>query len=478
MDENLNNLNVDRATSPVNTLNFGSNFDNANSEPEPSGFLGFLSSKKRVVSFFIGFLIISAIAFFLFKFFSASKKISPQPVTLLYWGIWEDQAVMSGIISDFEREYPNIKIAYEKQDIKSLGQYINRLRTRQENNTGPDILRFHNSWLPEIKNLLLPLPQDTITTSGINKDYYPVVRNDVSLNGAYYGIPLSIDDLVLLANQDLFQKAGIDSYPSTWDDLVKSSRSLTVKTADGTIQTSGVALGTFDNIAHAADIVSLLLVQNGADIYNIKGPSRKNAEDALYFYTSFATSQDAKVWDSSMENSKLAFAKGRAAMIFAYSWDILDIKSLNPNLNIKVLPVPSLPGRNKDIASYWAEGVSLKTKHPKEAFLFMNYLARSQTLEKLYQDQAKTRLFGGAYPRISMADLLKNNSYLYPIVSQAQDAVSTPFSSDTYDDAMNASLVSYLGDAVRGVLSGNVSAASAIDTLADGINQSFATYAK
>jgi ABC-type glycerol-3-phosphate transport system substrate-binding protein len=236
-----------------------------------------------------------------------------------------------------------------------------------------------------------------------------------------------------------------------------------------------VALGAFDNIAHNSDIISLLLLQNGADIKGLNGPARQSAFDALSFYTSFATG-DSRVWDGTLENSKLAFAGGRVALYFGYSWDIPEIKALNPNLEFSVLAVPHLPGRNITIASYWVEGISAKTKHAPEAFKFLEFLASRKTLEKRYTQHSKIRLFGELYPREDMAGLLSSNTLIYPFVTQGKDAKSTIFSSDTYDEAMVDSLNSYLGNAIRSIMNDNTSVQTAIETLANGVSQVLGRY--
>lgn len=435
------------------------------------------SPVKKIISFVIGLIVIVVIA--LVAFLIVIPRLSPKAptdVTLTYWGIWEDTVPLSAAAAEFTRQNPHIKIKIENQDIKSLGKYIDRLQTRINNGTGPDIFRFHNSWVTELKPYLLPLPQDVVTSTSLDSKFYPTVSQDLKINGAYYGVPINFDSLALFVNVQIFQAAGKTTYPSTWDDLLSDAKQLTVKDANGKITTSGAALGTFDNIAHAPDIVSLLLVQNGADLKNLAGPSRKSAVDALDFYTSFAKG-DAKVWDDTIENSTLAFAKGNLAMYIGYSWDIFEIKALNPNLQFAVVPVPHLPGRENTIASYWPEGVSSKTKHPKESFDFIKFLASKQTMETLYEQESKTRLFGELYPRTDMADLLKSNTLIYPFVAQGDKAVSTIFSGDTHDDAMVASLNQYLGNAVRSIVADNTSPDSAVDTLSAGVSQVLGRYA-
>lgn len=450
-----------------------SNYSSQNIEYEPNG----IFSVRNIVRLVIGTIVLLTAGWLILTFVIPRVFPSkPSKTSLLYWGLWEDPAVMSVIINEFQRDNPNIEVKYEKQDIKAIGKYAEFLATRIQSGTGPDIFRFHNSWTFRMKNILLPLPTDVISKE-TESQYYDVYKRDLNISGAYYGIPLQIDTLALFINTDIYKSSGLEKYPATWDDFVTAARRLTVKDEAG-IKTAGTALGTYDNIAHASDILSLLLVQNGADLYDLAGKKKKNAVDALDFYTCFAIDRApdcVKVWDNTLENSKLSFAKGNLAMYFGYSWDIFEIKNLNPNMQFEVVSVPHLAGsssfRNNTIASYWVDGISSKTKSSKEAFEFLKFLSKKETLEKIYTEQSKQRLFGELYPRRDMRQLLSSNSLVYPFVAQADNAASTIFSSDTHDTGVTSVLNGYLGNSIRSVISSSESPETAIETFARGVAQ-------
>lgn len=427
-----------------------------------------------IVKAIIGLLILLFLGFVIFgviipNFFSNKDE----KVTLTYWGLWEDPNVMQKVIDDFQQENPTIVVKYEKQNIKD--QYRDRLLTRINNGDGPDMFQFHNTWLGETKNVLTPLPTDVITPEQFKKTYYPVVVNDVTQNGAIYGVPLQMDTLALFTNTDMLAAASLQP-PTNWEDFGKYARVLTVKDENGRIKTAGAALGTFDNVTHAPDILSLLFLQNGADINDLSSTEQQSS-DTFNYYTSYSTGE-SNVWDSSLDPSLLAFAKGNLAMYFGYSWDIFIIKAINPDLRFQVTPVPHLPlGRKTTVASYWVEGVSQKSKHQKEAMLFMKYLTKKETLQKMYTEASKVRGFGPLYPRPDLAASLKDNGLVYPFVSQAGGALSSFFVSDTYDNGLNEKANTYLGNAVRSLLEGT-SAQTALETLSAGVTQVLEKYGR
>jgi ABC-type glycerol-3-phosphate transport system substrate-binding protein len=247
-----------------------------------------------------------------------------------------------------------------------------------------------------------------------------------------------------------------------------NARAMTVKDELGKIKTAGAAIGTYDNVAHAPDIMSLLFLQNGVDFNNLQA-SLDRVQGAFTFYTSFAKDVN-NVWDNTLDPSTLAFSKGNLGMFFGYSKDYFTIKQFNPNLSFQIVPVPQLPNQNITLASYWVEGVSQKSKHQKEALLFMKFLAKKETLLKLYSLESKTRDFGEPFARIDLADNLKNNANVYTFVSQAPDARSSFFVDSTNDNGLNQQLNTYLGNGINSMM-GNESAEDTAQTFIDGVLQ-------
>lgn len=399
------------------------------------------------------------------------KNQTVKDVTLQWWGLWEDKSTMQPLIDDFQKQNPNIKIEYTKQDPNN---YRDTLLTRMNNNTGPDIFLYHNTWTPTLTNILAPLPSDVISVEEFDKIYYPVIQKDLIQNGAIYGIPIGVDSLAMFVNTDLLKAAGL-SVPKDWNQFIETARKLTVKGKDTSrIQTSGAAIGTYGNIMHAPDIVSMMFLQQGVDQRKID-TATDNLKATLTFYTSFAKDNDA-IWDNSLDNSQLAFARGELAIYFGYSWDIFAIEQLKANnkLNYEIHPVPSLAGgKSISVASYWVDGVSAKSPNQKEAMLFMKYLIQKSTLQKLYTESSKTRAFGEPYPRVDMADELKSNAMVYPFVAQLENAGSSFFVSNTLDGeaGINKRLNSYLENAINAITKDNSSPDSEVPKFQSGVTK-------
>ena len=283
-------------------------------------------------------------------------------VNLTYYSLWEDPAVMAGVINDYQRLHPNVKIELLRQN---QIQYKDRIMAALQTKSGPDIVRIHSTWTPLFRSLLEPVPSDVISVSQFKSTFYPTASTDLILSGKIYALPLEIDGLVMFANTDLLNKAGLTP-ATTWEDFQEQVQHLTVKDQSGRIQTAGTSLGTTGNVDHWQDVLALMFMQNNA---KVEQPIGLAAEGALSFYTDYV--KKLGVWDETQDASTVAFAKGRVAYYFGPTWRYFDIKELSKNsrLNFKIVPVPQISGEPVAVtqSSYWAEAVSAQSPNKREA---------------------------------------------------------------------------------------------------------------
>jgi len=430
-------------------------------------------NKYFLIGGVVFFLIL--VFFVLFIFFRPKIPASQQKtVNLTYWGLWEDKEIFAPLISAYQTKNPNVKIDYQK---KTITEYREKLIARSQNGQGPDIFRFHNTWVPQLKvndeSILSALPENIMSNEEYEKTFYPVIVKDLKINGRYYGLALEIDGLVLVINDGLFKKAGITSPPTSWtEDLIEVVNKLSVRDENKQLITAGIALGTTENIDHFSDIFGLLLVQNGGNLSKLDSPE---AAQVLEVYRKFAE-PPTNYWDEGMPNSTTAFIQEKVAMIIVPSWQILTIKAINPDIKIKVVPVPKGPqGKQISIANYWVEGVSKYSKNQIEAWKFLKFLTEKEQMTKLYEMQAKTRLFGEPYSRIDLGATLAQHEYLGAVITQANNFISLPIISKTQDNGLNDGIIAYLKDAINATIQG-VAYTEALINAKKGVDQLFLRY--
>ncbi len=429
-----------------------------NSEGPLSG----LNIKKLLIGL-VGLLVFIVVLLFVSKLlFGRSNPKTSESGNLVYWGFLDENIINQAIIAPFEKENPSIKVTYVKED---PGDYLEKLKVRIPKGNGPDVFTFHNNWSSAMQSLMLPLPEEVISQKQFNDTYYPAASTDLIKNGAIYGIPLEMDTLSLFVNTDLLNQASNGAslqIPKSWQDFITASQALTQRDDQGKVLIAGAGIGTYENVNHAPDILSLLFAQNGVNFQN-PTDSQDRVSQALTFYTDFANTEN-NVWDSTQPNSLSLFEQGKLAMFFGYSYDYNAIKSQNPTFSFKVAPVPQLSSDNpKAVASYWATGVSSNTKNQKGAMALVKYLSNPDVSQRIYALESKSGI-GSPYAE---KNLLKNleNTDAFVFANQGDIATSPIFADNTLDTDLTNKLNGYLKDSVESILGGAASDQAAADLI-------------
>lgn len=460
---------------PSSTSEQGGNTSGSQQAPSPISSETPPSPKKgfpKIVAILGIVALIAVLAYVVWKLVLPMWGESEE-ITLTWWGLWEDSSIVAPLISEYEQQNPNIKINYVKQ---SHQDYRERLTNALAQGSGPDIFRFHNTWVPMFKGELDSVPASVMSAAEYAESYYSIISSDLTNETGLAGISLGYDALTLYINEDIFEAEG-KSVPATWDDLRQLAIELTTKDEQGTIIQSGVALGRTENVDHWPEILGLMMLQNGA---NPAKPTDKRAEDALTYFTIFSSVDG--VWDETLPASTVSFAAGKLAMYFGPTWRAFEISQQNPELSFKTVPLPQLPKdtpTQPDIsyATYWAEGVWTRGPNKEAAWDFMEFISSRTSLESMYQNASATRAFGEPYPRTDMAELLTNHPIVGSVVTQAPDAQSWYLASRTFDGptGINTQINKYYKDAINAVNLGERSD-KALETVAAGVSQVLSQY--
>jgi len=444
-------------------------------------------NKKNILIWGLIGLAIIAIAGLVFKvIIPLLRNPGSGETTLVYWGLWERDVIVDGVLKEFESKNPGIRVKYvfnSKTDYRS--RLAGRLNKDPEQEEVPDIFRFHSSWLPMFRDYLQPVPQTVANSIGLENDFYDVYKADLKIGNSYFGVPMMYDGLALYYNKDLIEASQVN-LPKTWWDLQSAAKALTVRDQTGKIQVAGVAMGLADNVDHWSDIVGLIMKQNGAELISGDPQNDAKLKNVLDFYVLFSTKDG--VWHESLPPSTDMFVAGKLAFYFAPSWRVFNIEEMkssqNPKLRYEITTVPQLPileeGEevtpetkltNINWATYWAEGVNSKSNKQKAAWKLLEFLTSKETLTKLYSTAAQTRNFGEIYPRKSMAGLLTDNELVKPFVMSADSATSGYLSSRTFDSGLNDEMSKYFGDAINSLVFKNISDGEIMTSLKNGIGQ-------
>jgi len=352
-----------------------------------------------------------------------STSVPMKQIELQYWRVEDEADSMTELIDAYRKIHPNVNIVYKKLP---AADYNKLLLEALAEDRGPDMFSIPNVWVRGWKSKLIPMPKETtLPTVTVNQQkqivtvnkktpsltiremlttYVEVATKDVILEGPgekpgdkpmdrIFALPLSLDTLALFYNKDLLKNAQIQKPPETWRDLLDQAQIMTKLDDKGEIVQSGAPLGTAANVRNFFDVVSALMMQNGAIMADDENeyprfqefpPSGRGetqyppGAEALLFYDSFAIPGAPNFsWNDAMPDSLDAFVTGRTAFYFGYPYDATQIRTRAPKLDFGIAPLPQVdPGKVFNIARYPVEVVSQKTKNANEAWDFLQFIGQ------------------------------------------------------------------------------------------------------
>lgn len=380
---------------------------------------------------------------------------------LTVWGLWQESADMDKIAEAFTKQ-TGVKVNYKK--IASVATYEKTLLEALAQGRGPDVFVIHHTWVEGKRGLLSPAPSDVIDERSARDEFVDVVVADAVRDGLVYALPTSVDTLALFYNKDLLAAAGVAQPPTTWDEMQRDVQKITKVTRLGVIQQSALAAGTAANVNRAPDLLQLLMLQSGLTIVDAKNKQADVAGDvgerALTFYTDFANkSKQVYTWDLQQDFSLDAFAAGKTAMTFNYSYHIPTIKAKNPRLNFATAAMPHIAdGRVMNFASYWPFAVSTTSRAPVTAWKFIRFLTSKEAAAVLNKAQ-------GVPParRDSISDV-DRDPLLGPFAEETLTAVAWPRVDIVASDAI-------FNRMIDDVVTGAASTVDALHRASDQLNQ-------
>lgn len=309
-------------------------------------------------------------------------------VNLEVWGTFDNTGAFDDVFNAYRAANKNVEnLQYKKMALES---YKQDLLSGLAAGNGPDAFMIHNSWLPDFMDKVVPVPPTMINEQEFRANFVDVAADDMIVDGQIYGVPMFVDSLGLYYNKSIFNAAGITRPPRTWEEFDKAVKALTVVDEYGNITQSGATIGTAYNsngsvnVNKAPDILTVLMMQNGAEMSNRvngtiefggtatqKSGAKNPAMDALKYYTDFASFTSPQyTWNKSQNYSIDEFFEGTAAMTLNYSYHYDTIKAKNAKLNFAVADLPQknldTSGTQANFADYWVLVVA-KNKKPTQS---------------------------------------------------------------------------------------------------------------
>lgn len=272
--------------------------------------------------------------------------------TVVVWGAADFEVIKIPLDRLNFANSDQFSLSYVQKDAATLDQELTEALAEGR---GPDLVVLPQDLLRRHLNKIEPISYEVFTEQNFRQTFIPA--GDLFLNDqGVIALPWYVDPLVLYYNDQILTSAGIPLPPRYWADIQSPLstgilKRVTLLDERNNISQSAIALGQFNNLNHAKDILSLLIMQSGDQI--VTGPLGANkvvfdrgVQAALNFFIQFSDpTKEQYTWNSALPRSIDMFTAGKLAFYLGRASDLALIRKANPHLPFNVVKVPQIDNR-------------------------------------------------------------------------------------------------------------------------------------
>ena len=281
----------------------------------------------------------------------------------------EQRKALAKLVGEFEKIHPNIKV-----EVLTSTTSFQKLMVQIAGGNAPDVFYYVTNRLPVLiknKSLLDLSPFIEAEKDLDMSNYFKELLGSCQWEGKYYCFPFHYSTDVIFYNKDMFRAHGV-AFPNeswTWDDYLDAAIKLTKKENNKTVQ-----YGTL--------LPRPLLVMKsfGAKIFNEDNTKclldSEESKEALQYIKDLADKHNVapdagSIKDLERMDGVDMFSTGKVAMLMGRTYMLSEFRKLR-KFNWDIAPLPNGKRRYSRLA-VGGNCISVTTKHPKEAWTFVEF---------------------------------------------------------------------------------------------------------
>jgi multiple sugar transport system substrate-binding protein len=313
---------------------------------------------------------------------SAGEKVqAPKEPTTITFASWVGNSeTMKNLAADFHKEYPTITVQFQNLPAEQAGQ---KLLTQVAGGTAPDTAFMDMGDVTDFasRGALVDLSSYIAQSQYIDtSDYVEAWANGAQYEDTWYALPFDGETTGLFYRTDLFEQAGIDGPPTTWEELQADAAKLTDPAKK---QYGWILFGP-----EAWYYWYPFLYQAGGSLFNndtkqveFDSDAGKTAAD---FYVGLRKYSPPDYLNSNSWDGRIAFAEGKVAMYMAGSWFAGEMQTSFPKIDGKwdSAPLPEGPAGCATTIAGDDLVIFNQTQNPEAAWLWIEFLSRPENMLK------------------------------------------------------------------------------------------------
>ena len=318
----------------------------------------------------------------------------------------EEVAGLMEAVEEWNTANPGIQVDFETIPwSEALTQYVRESQA----GTGPDVLQLAFVWTKDLATGGSLMKLDSLISSnppGAGIDDF--LGTDLGiLEGSLYGIPWSVDTFAMAYRPDLLAKAGYSEFPRDWQEMLEASKVMTVdNNSDGRIDQYGFGFpaGSAPN-GGMWFLVNYYLWSNGKSFvvenggsYEI-GVTQTDVADVMKYFNSYfeeGAAPKSLIAVNSWGDPELTggLARGDFAVSFfppsSFRAALASVREQGHEIVTAMIPEGAVT-RSSHLGGRTL-AINANTKHPEEAYRFLQYLVSKNVFTKYNQFPAQKSL--------------------------------------------------------------------------------------
>ncbi|MCW2142739.1 ABC transporter substrate-binding protein [Actinoplanes cyaneus] len=261
-------------------------------------------------------------------------------VEITWWTGQSEEAekVAETLAAEYHTAHPNVTVK-TSSGAPTTDDLLTKLSAGFTGGNYPDVSYAYGSWAGELGGS--GKTQDLTTFVQDPSFGWPEIpeaaRQTATAGGKVIGVPALVDNLALIYNKPLFDKAGL-AYPTdewSWEDFRAAARKLT-DPGTNTYGTAYSVSGSEDTTWHLWP----LLWQNGGKILDGNKPAFNSEAGvtALETLRRMAVDDKSMYLDQTDERYWRLFNSGRIGMMLSGPWSLIELKEAKRSYGVAVLP--------------------------------------------------------------------------------------------------------------------------------------------
>ena len=371
-----------------------------------------------------------------------------EPTTITFQSWVGESPQFKKFAEEFHELYPNITVEFQNVPAERARD---KLITQVAGGNAPDVVYIDSGSVEDFSSREAFVNLDGyIAGSDVIKidDYVEGFRASSDFEGSMFALPFDGETTGLFYRTDLFEEAGIEGPPKTWEEFEQTAAALT--------KPEEKQYGFILFAPEAFYYWYPFLWQAGGDLLTEDGEQiafdSPEAKEAAEFYIGLKEYSPPDYLNSNSWDGRVAFATGKVGMYMAGSWFGGEMKASFPDINGKwdVAPLPEGPAGCATTMAGDSLAITAQSENRDAAWLWIEFLSRPENLKTWTFGSKTSTLLPPLQPLLEDPELTKFNPWLDGFAENMSCAVTSNITQTKWPQIEQEVLNPALGKAVYG----------------------------